>query len=124
MSAGTARLLAEVALEQSGEGTAVTGLVAGHLVDGVMDGVQVELLGQLGQLGLAGGGAVLGLDAHLEVLLGGVGHDLAEELGELGGVLGLLVGGLLPVQADLGITLAVSNAAKSELLGSKIKAIC
>ena len=58
---------------------------------GVVDGVQVVLLGQLGQLELAQGGAVLGLDPHLQVLLGGVGHHLAQQLCELGGVLGLLI---------------------------------
>ena len=109
------RLLAEVALQQACESTAVTGLIAGHLVDGVMDGVQVELLGELGQVGLAGGGAVLGLNTHLEVLLGGVGDDLAEELGELGGVLGLLPGGLLPVEAYLGIALAVGDAGHGQV---------
>ena len=46
--------LAEVALQQALESLAVAGLVAGHLMDGVMDGVQVVLLGQLGQLELAG----------------------------------------------------------------------
>ena len=46
--------LAEVALQQALESLAVTGLVAGHLVNGVVDGVQVELLGLLGQLELAG----------------------------------------------------------------------
>ena len=92
--------LAKVALEQAGESLAVAGLVASHLVHGVVDGIEAGGLGTLGKIGLAGGGAVLGLNAHLEVLLGGVGHDLAQELGELGGVLGLLIGGLLPVQAE------------------------
>ena len=46
--------LAEVALQQALESLAVAGLVAGHLMDGVVDGVQVELLGLLGQLELAG----------------------------------------------------------------------
>ena len=55
------KLLAEVALEQALERLAVTGLVAGHLVDGIVDGVQVVLLGQLGQLELTGGSAVLGV---------------------------------------------------------------
>ena len=80
--------LAEVALQQASEGLAVAGLVTSHLVDGVVDGVQASGLGALGEVELAGGGAVLGLDAHLEVLLGGGGHDLAQELGELGSVLG------------------------------------
>ena len=51
---GTIRLLAEVAVQQASESLAVAGLVAGHLMDGVVDGVQVELLGLLGQLELAG----------------------------------------------------------------------
>ena len=88
--------LAKVALEQAGESLAVAGLVASHLVHGIVDGIEASGLGTLGKIGLAGGGAVLGLNAHLEVLLGGVGHDFAQELGELGGVLGLLVGSLLP----------------------------
>ena len=107
--------LAKVALEQAGESLAVAGLVASHLVHGVVDGIEAGGLGTLGKIGLAGGGAVLGLNAHLEVLLGGVGHDLAQELGELGGVLGLLVGSLLPVQADLGIALAMSDASHGQV---------
>lgn len=82
--------LAEVALQQALEGLAVSRFVAGHLVHGVVDGVQVVLLGQLGQLELAQGGAVLSLDPHLQVLLGGVGHHVAQQLRELGGVLGLV----------------------------------
>ena len=38
----------------------MAGLVTGHLVDGVVDGVQVVLLGAGGQVELAGGSAVLG----------------------------------------------------------------
>ena len=100
-------LLPEVPLQQPREGLAVTGFVAGHFVHGVMDGVQVQGLGALGQVGLAGGGAVLGLHAHLQVLLGAVGQHLAQQLGELGGVLGLFKRGGLPVFADLGIALAI-----------------
>ena len=70
--------LAKVALEQAGESLAVAGLVASHLVHGVVDGIKASGLGTLGKIGLAGGGTVLGLNAHLEVLLGGVGHDLAQ----------------------------------------------
>ena len=51
-------LLAEVALQQAFESLAVTGFVAGHLMHGVVDGVQVQLLGLLGQLELAAGRAV------------------------------------------------------------------
>ena len=42
--------LAEVALQQALEGLAMAGLVAGHLMHSVVDGVQAQLLGLLGQL--------------------------------------------------------------------------
>ena len=84
-------------------------------MDGVVDGVQVQGLGALGQVGLAGGGAVLGLYPHLQVLLGGVGQDLAQQLGKLGGVLGFLKGGGLPVLADLGIALAIGHPAHGQV---------
>ena len=58
---------AEVPLQQALESLAVTGLVAGHLMHGVVDGVQVVLLGQLSQLELAGGSAVLSVNTHLQV---------------------------------------------------------
>ena len=82
---------------------------------GIVDGIEASGLGALGKIGLAGGGAVLGLNAHLEVLLGGVSHDLAQELSELSGVLGLLVGSLLPVQANLGVALAMSDASHGQV---------
>ena len=46
-------LLAEVALQQALESLAVTGFVAGHLMNGVMDRVEVQFLGLLGELELA-----------------------------------------------------------------------
>ena len=58
-------VLCEVAVQQTLEGLAVAGLVPRHLVHGVVDGVVAEFLGQLGQLHLARGGAVLGLDPGL-----------------------------------------------------------
>ena len=84
-----------------------------------MDGVQAVLLGAGGQIELALGGAVLALNAPGQVLLGGVGHvgleRAAQELGELGGVLGFLKGGLFPVQANFGIALAVGDAGHAEI---------
>ena len=94
-------------------------LVAGHLVDGVVDGIEAVLLRAGGEVKLALNCAVLAVDAPGEVLLRGVGHiglELgAEELGKFGGVLGLLIGGLLPVEADLGIALAVGDARHAEV---------
>ena len=51
-------LLAEVALQQAFESLAVAGLVAGHFMHGVVDGVEIQLLGLLGQVELTGGRAV------------------------------------------------------------------
>ena len=85
----------------------MTGLIASHLVDGIMDGIQIQRLGFLGQLGLAHGSAVFGLHSHLQVLFGGIGHDLTQQLCELGSMLGLFPGSLFPVQTDLRIAFAV-----------------
>ena len=83
VAAATGGLLGEVALQQAFESLAMAGLVPCHFMHSVMDGVEVQLLCQLGELGLAGGCAVFGFDAHFEVLLGGVGDDFAEELCKL-----------------------------------------
>src|SRR5699024_8176774 len=91
------------------------GLVLSHLVNGVMDSVQVQLLGQSSQLHLAVAGAVLSVHTHLQVGLGGIGQNLAQQLGELGSMLGLLEGVALPGLGDLGVTLAVSPAAHGQV---------
>ena len=58
-----------------------------HFVNSVVDGVEVQLLGLLRQLVLAGGRAVFGFYANFQVLLGGVADDLAQKFCELRGVL-------------------------------------
>ena len=103
-------LFAEVSLEKSCKSLAVSRLVASHLMDCVVDSVETLCLCELCKLGLAEGSAVLRLNSHLEVLLRRVGYDLAEELGELGGVLSLFVSCLLPVETDLGIALSVCDS--------------
>ena len=72
----------------------MAGLVPGHFMNGIVYRVEIVLLGELGKLKFAGGGAVFSVDAHLKIFLGAVGHDLAEKLGKLGGVLGLFKRGL------------------------------
>ena len=49
------RLFPEIPLEQASKRLAVTGFVPGHFMHGVMDGVQVQSLGALGQVGLLNG---------------------------------------------------------------------
>ena len=73
-------LFAEIAVMEALEAAAVAGFVFAHLMYRVMDGVEVELLSERGEVFLASASAVLGIDAHLEVLLRGVGEDFAEEL--------------------------------------------
>ena len=84
-----------------------------------MDGVEAVLLRAGGEVELALNCAVLAVDAPGEVLLGGVGHiglELgSEKLGKFGGVLGLLVRSLLPVEAYLGIALTVGDARHAEV---------
>ena len=88
-------------------------------MDGVVDGVQVQSLGALGQVGLAVGGADLAVDPPCQILLGGIGHIglqlAAQQLRELAGVLGLFIGGLLPISADLRITLPIGNAGHAQI---------
>ena len=76
-------LFAEISLEQSGESLAMTGFVTSHLMNGVMNSVEVESLCALCKVGLSCGCSVLGFNAHFKILLGGVGDDLAETLREL-----------------------------------------
>ena len=92
-----------------------------------MDRIQVQRLSTLCQVELAGGSAVLSVNTHLEVLLGGVGYDFAQQLCELRSVLSLFVSSLLPVQADLRIALAVCNARHRQVhanLGALALEVC
>ena len=57
---GKVGLLLEVAVVETLEALAVTGLVLGHLVDGVVDGVEVEFLGAACDAHLVLVGACLG----------------------------------------------------------------
>ena len=94
---------------------AVASFVASHFMNGVMDSIQVSSLSSLSQVELACGSAVFGFDADSQVLLGGGGDDFAQQLCELGSVLSLFVGSLLPVQADFGIAFPVSDASHAQV---------
>ena len=97
--------LLKITLQQALQRLAMPGLVPGHLMYGVVDGVQVVLLGAGGQIELTLGGAELAVHAPGQVLLGVGGHVglqvLAQQLGELGGVLSLLVGGLKEIRRQV-----------------------
>ena len=111
--------LLEISFKQAFECNTVASLVTGHLVDGVVDGIQAVLLGADSQIELALGCAELAVNAPCQVLLGGSLHVglqiLAQQLSELGSVLSLFPGSLFPVQADLGVALAVGNAGHAQV---------
>ena len=80
------QLHVEVALQQALEAAAMASLVLCHLMDGIVDCIQVQGLCLLGQVHLAGACAALSLSTHHQVLLGAVGDDLAQQLGETGSI--------------------------------------
>ena len=88
----------------------MAGFVLGHFVNGVVDGVIAQLLGLGGNGQFAFAGAGFGLVALLEVGLG-VPHHLADELGELGGVLGLFESVALEGLGNFRIAFALGLAA-------------
>ena len=77
---------------------------------GVVHGVEVLLLGHAGQTHFVLAGAALGVHALVEVGLGVPDH-LADQFGELRGVLGLFPCVTLVCLGDLGIPFAVGLAA-------------
>ena len=92
----------EVALQQTLEAAAMPGLVLRHLVNGVVDGIEVQSLCLLGQIHLAGTCTALSLSTHHQVLLGAVGDNLAQQLSKTGSVVSLLVSIALVSLSDLG----------------------
>ena len=105
-----AQSLTEISLEQTCEGLTVAGFVSCHLMYGVVNGIEVQLLCESGKLGLTLGRAALSLYTHGKVALGGIGNALAEHFCELSCVLSLLKCCLLPVQTYLGIALSVCDS--------------
>ena len=62
-------LLPEIPLQQACESLAVPRFVAADFMHDVMDGVEVQRLGLLGQVGAALGGAVFGVGAEALISL-------------------------------------------------------
>ena len=84
-----------------------------------MDGIQAVLLSAGGQIELAGGSAELAVHTPCQVVLGGSLHVglqvLAQQLSELGSVLSLFPGSLLPVQTHLGVALTMGNPGHAQV---------
>ena len=88
-------------------------------MDGVVDGIQTVLLGAGGQIELALGCAELAVHTPCQVVLGGSLHVglqiLAQQLSKLSSVFSLFPSCLLPVQADLGVALAVCDTGHAQV---------
>ena len=104
------RSVVEISVQETLERLAVTSLVTSHFVNGVVDRIQIQCLSTLCKVSLACSCTVLGVYSHLQVLLGGVGEHLTQQLCKLCSVLCFLISCLFPVQTDLGIALAMSNS--------------
>ncbi len=90
-------------------------LVLAHLVNGVMDGIEILLFSASSEILLACASASLSLNTHFEVLLRGVCEYLTKELCELGSMLCLFMRSLLIIQSDLRISLTESDSGHSQV---------
>ena len=99
-------LVTEIAVIKAFETFAVTCLVLGHLVNRIVNGIEILLLGNARKVHLAFACAVLGIHALVEVGLG-IPYNLAYELCKLGCMLGLLPCVTLEGLGNFGITLTV-----------------
>jgi hypothetical protein len=93
----------------------MAGLITGHLMNRIMDGIIAALFGKLGELDFTFAGAMLGGTAEFKVAFGAVGDDLTKKLGELRGVFGLLKGVSLEGFGNLRVTLPLCDAAHGKV---------
>ena len=103
------KLFAEISFEKAGKTCAVTSLVLGHFVNGIVNGVVAELLSALCDCKLAFARAGFGSYAKFEVLLGGIGYNFAKKFCKLGSVLCLFVSIALVCFGNLRIALPFCN---------------
>ena len=80
-----------------------------------MNGVKVQGFCLLGKLELAGGRAVLGGNAHFQVLFGRVAQTFTEQFCKFCGVLCFFKSGGLPVFGNFGVALSCGNASHGEV---------
>ena len=107
-------LAAEIAVVEPLEAAAMASFVLSHFVNGIVDGIEISLLGVGSDTHLVLVGTGFGQHALVEVGLG-IPYAVAEELGELRSVLGLLEGVALECLGDFGITLAIGLTAHSQI---------
>lgn len=107
--------LFKISVQQALECSSVSCLILCHLMNGVMNCIEVLLLSTCSEILLACACASLSLNTHLEVLLCGVCNDFAQELSKLGSMLCLFMSSLLIVKTNFRITLTESNSCHSQV---------
>lgn len=107
-------LVAEVTLEEAFEATAVTSFVAGHFMNSVVNGIEIQLFGAFGYAGLVLARTAFGVHALLQIRFG-VPHDIAQQFGKFRGMLSLFPGLALESLGYFGITLAVGLTAHGKI---------
>ena len=107
--------LFEISVQKALEALAVSCLVAGHLMDAVMQSIKAHLFALLGESSLAGASAVLSSNTNLKVGLCAVGDDFTQHLGISGSVISLLKSSLAIESADLRIALADRCSGHSQI---------
>ena len=75
-------LLAKITLQQASEASTMTGLVLGHLVNGIVDSIETSSLGILGDAELILASTSLSSSTLLQIGLG-IPNALAQELSKL-----------------------------------------
>ena len=110
-------LFLEITVEEAFEALAMTSLVLGHLVNGVVDGIPALGLGVLGNAELILAGTSLSIHALLEVGLG-VPDYVAEKFSKLGSMLSLFPSIAAEGVSHLGISLAIGLTAHGQILAN------
>ena len=100
----------------------MAGFILGHLVDGIVDGVEVALFGHAGDAHLVLAGAAFSDHALVEVGLG-IPNHVAQQFGELGTVLGLFKSIALEGLGDFGIALAIPSTRWPRMKPATAKAL-
>jgi len=108
-------MLLKVALQQTGEASTVTGLVLGHFMNGVVNGIEAGSLGILGNTELVLAGTSLSSSTLFQIGLR-IPYNLTQQLCKTTGVVSLLESIALERLGNLRIALAVSLTGHSQIL--------
>ena len=106
--------LFEVALQQASKAGTVAGLVFGHLVNSVVDGIEASSLGVLGNAELVLASTGLGSSTLLKVGLG-VPHAFSQKFSKTAGMVGLLKSIATEGLGYLGIALSVGLTSHGQI---------